>query len=159
MQCTSSCLPNLILKLVPFSLSYSTAFPTCWCEKAIYLVVNVTGGHILLRAELRYLERSSLANVHLLAFPDVPLCLHIRTAVTETLPAMVDHRNEAEAERSRGNQPLESCVGVSPSDQTALKNPNPLLDKTRGLLTHLKLLMCPGQQWLVWSEAWESFKY
>lgn len=69
----------------------------------IYFAVNVTDGHVLLWSEPRYSEYPSSANTHVLTFPDVPLHLHMRTggeAVTATLPGMVHHRNEAEAEGS-----------------------------------------------------------
>lgn len=116
MQCTASCLqPNLMKKLALSSSWRNWRFPTCPSEKVIHLVANVTDTHILLQAEPRYSKHSSPANMHLLTFPDVPLCLHIRTAgeaVTETPPGMVNHRNGAEAVRSRGNKSQESSIRV-----------------------------------------------
>lgn len=128
------------LLLFSLSLSLSMAFPTCLCEKAICLVVNITDGHILLRAEPRSLEHSSSANVHLLAFPDVPLCVHVRTAgeaVTETLPQ----------KQSRGKEELRKSVTeklhqeFNPLTKRHLKTQTCCWTK---LLTQFKLLMCPA---------------
>lgn len=108
--------------------------------KKQYVWLNITDGHTLLWAEPRCLEHSGSANVHLLPFPDVPLCLHVRTAgeaVTETLPP----------KQSRGKEELRKSVTeklhqeFNPLTKWRLKTQTCCWTK---LLTQFKLLMCPA---------------